>query len=267
MKKKCIIILYFLVAVYLYTQNVEYVPWGIWNETELESYSPIRELASGEYYCAGDWIGISQNGSGMVAGNIDYPVFAVYGEVIKIDKLEKVENGFILTLLGKGDRREKDSLIFKYNVQINLRMIFISENECMFKYESKADSDGFRLSFYAEEDRIYRRYRVLADDKKNDVNKKKPLYWIYKQTPYKETHIVIDNNVNLYENADINSEIIMKMSKDTKIQVIEISYIPGSKEPVITQGGITAPLVWIKTNNGTTGWCFSGQLIKINDTN
>jgi len=267
MKKIKLTFTLLFLTVCVYSQNIEYVPWGIWDYGQVDENSPIINIYSGSYHYSrfsDDWIVISQNPDGIVSTDYTLPVFGQDGIFARLEVIEKTENGFILHLAGDGIKLGEGRPKFKDDIKITLKMIFISENECKFQYDSETDTDGFRLGFGPKENRIYRRYRAIVDDSKNDSNKKKEIYWVYQPTSYKETHIVIDDNVNLYKNADINSEIIMKMNKNFRIQVIEITYVLNSEEPVITQDGKTAPLVWIKTSNGTTGWCFSGQLERIN---
>jgi len=177
MKKIFIFILFLFYNICVYSQNVEYNIWGIWDYEPYEKInenSPTRKLYSGRYYFSrgsDDWIGISQNSEGLVNVKYNYPLIGQgqKAEFVKLEKIEQIADGFILYLSGEGIKREGGKLEFKDNIKIILKMIFISENECKFQYYSKTDKDGFSLiAVIAKEDCIYRRFRVPTD---NDIDK------------------------------------------------------------------------------------------------
>jgi len=163
MKKLLFIILLLLCSVYSFSQTKNYDPWGIWDYNEVNNESPIIKTSSGEYYCsrlALTWIGITHNSKGIIAGDYNFPMFSTQGTFVRIENIEKIEDGFILHLTGDGIKLDDRSYKTKDNVQIQLKMVFISDNECKFIYISKTDFDGYRLTFKAKEDVVYRRHKV-----------------------------------------------------------------------------------------------------------
>jgi hypothetical protein len=61
-------------------------------------------------------------------------------------------------------------------------------------------------------------------------------------------------NLRIRSNAGINSSAIKTIPRDTIVEVLSI----GKTEKI---DDITAPWVQVKTQDGTTGWCFGGYLI------
>jgi len=163
MKKIILLWTLILIATNISCQNIEYVPWGIWNCEPINENSPIRQLVSGRYYnstYAFSWIAVSQNAQGIVAGNYNFPLLGIDGMFIRIERYERVDDGFIFHLIGNGFKREEIRTVFKDDTRLKLKMILLNENECKFQYYSSTDSDGFHLAFSVREDIIYRRYRV-----------------------------------------------------------------------------------------------------------
>jgi len=153
-------------TIYIVSQNVknvERVPWGIWDCEPINACSPIMEIYSGKYYYSFgkvSWVGISQNAKGIIAGNFNFHLLAMDGIFVRIEKFENITDGLILYIVGDGIRHDTNGPKFKDNVQIKIKMTFLSENECMFQYYSKTDQDGFKLTFSIKENVIYRRYKV-----------------------------------------------------------------------------------------------------------
>ncbi len=71
-------------------------------------------------------------------------------------------------------------------------------------------------------------------------------------TNYTPTHTTLDN-LRLRDSANTTSKIVSTLSKNTGVQLLETG-------PSATIDGITAPWVKVLSNNGYTGWCFSGYL-------
>jgi hypothetical protein len=61
-------------------------------------------------------------------------------------------------------------------------------------------------------------------------------------------------NLRIRSNAGINSSVIKSIPKDTIVEVLSI----GKTEKI---DDITAPWVQVRTQDGTTGWCFGGYLV------
>lgn len=163
MKKAIIFFYIIIIIVFAGCKRLEDNLWGIWNaETVDINHAVLIALKSGEYYAGDfDWIGISLTGKGLIAGDINFPVFAVPGEYNKLVKYEATETGYLITLVGEGykDDLETGKLYFKDDTQIQVKMMFIGENECQFEYISLTDQDGYTLSFIPRENVVYRRYK------------------------------------------------------------------------------------------------------------
>jgi len=163
MNKLFFLVVLSLFSSYIFSQNYNIEPWGVWNCEPLRENPPIVRLVSGNYYNSNhafSWIAISQNAEGLVAGNFNFPLLGIEGMYIQIERYEQLEDGYIFHLIGTGFRRGEERTQFKENTRLTLKMIFLSENECKFYYLSKTDSDGYHLAFSFREDVIYRRYRV-----------------------------------------------------------------------------------------------------------
>jgi hypothetical protein len=164
----CIICgVFFLVL--LNCQEHSYSPWGIWNDYPIEKATgyptgkAVRLVDSKKYYDTGHGaVSIVQDCSEAVAGNYHFPAFAVPGEYNKIEKYEKTDYGFLFSMIGQGTRNKPSGGIpdFNNNTRIQIKMIFISSDECRFEYISNVDENGYGLSFLPDEGVIYRRYRV-----------------------------------------------------------------------------------------------------------
>jgi hypothetical protein len=145
----------------------------------------------------------------------------------------------------------------------NIRMEFI-ENDILYFEIIDIDDEketGFYESYFFDETVLF--YRAIMDNSLIDPNEKEPKYWIYSPLPYMDTHIMKSENTKIYEESDINSNVIMILEKNTRVQVIDILYVLGSEATILTIDNLTAPLVLIKTQNEKTGWCFEGYLKKI----
>jgi hypothetical protein len=149
---------------YITSQENQLDPWGIWNTVPIDiNNSVIRTLKTGKYYDTGyNWIAITQDCRDIVAGDFNFPAFAIPGEFNKIEKYEKIDNSFIFFLTGDGYHRndETRSIDFRKDVHIQIRMIFTEIDECEFEYISKTDEDGFMLSFLPKDGVIYKRYKI-----------------------------------------------------------------------------------------------------------
>ncbi|MCL2380076.1 MAG: SH3 domain-containing protein [Treponema sp.] len=73
-------------------------------------------------------------------------------------------------------------------------------------------------------------------------------------SPSKNSYIV-NKTVNLRSEPDSNSSIVTVLSPGVNLIILE-------KGGLVKIGDITAPWVKVKSEDGETGWCFSGALEK-----
>jgi len=147
----------------IFSQNSEYDFWGIWDCGVVNENSPIRQISSGSYYYTNreyNWVAISYGGQGLIAGNFNFPLLGIEGMFIRIERYERVADGYLIYLIGRGLRNIENGIQTKNDVRLVLKMVIINENECLFQYYSRTDADGFRLTFYVIENQIHRRFRV-----------------------------------------------------------------------------------------------------------
>jgi hypothetical protein len=136
----------------------------------------------------------------------------------------------------------------------NVRLKFIENDIIYFEIIDYDKETGFYESYFSDETVLF--YRATMDNTLVDPNEKEPKYWIYSPMPYMDTHIIRNENTKIYDESDINSNVIRVLEKNTKVQVIDILYVLGSEATILTIDNLTAPLVWIKTQDEKTGWCF-----------
>jgi hypothetical protein len=170
--KRCI---FFIVCIFIavigYCQDNERQPWGIWNDFEVTKDNRRRvKTFDGEYYQCGAFLDLSitQRHSvkpyysvGMNYPGYEGPAFVIQGGYWKILKVERTEYGFLFYLSGQGVRYNKDTIpSFKDDFEGQVRMIFLSENECQFVFENIIDAEGYSMSKFLSENFTYRRVPV-----------------------------------------------------------------------------------------------------------
>jgi hypothetical protein len=74
-----------------------------------------------------------------------------------------------------------------------------------------------------------------------------------KKSPQATTTYVVKRKMKLYKNRGDYSDVVCVLNPDEKVSYLET----GS---MVSQGNISAPMVYIKTTGGEQGWCFSGFL-------
>lgn len=141
-------------------------PWGVWNEHVTpfdEDDIVIRTINKKKYYeISLSGVYFYKNGNERIATiGKGTPIIAIQGEHYVIDKTEEFLNGFIFTIIGKGINY--DTFEFKNNTMLQIKMYFINKDECYFEYISV--DDGFHLSYFLEENVIYKRF-MLKDNHK-----------------------------------------------------------------------------------------------------
>lgn len=143
-----------------------------------------------------------------------------------------------------------------------IHLTFAEQDTIIFEIlEHDKKTDHYEYFFYYSF--VY--YRAIIDNSLIVPDEIEPIYWFYTPSSFIETHIVINDNVNLYEEPHINSNVIMVLGQNSKIQVIDMHFFLGREPEVVTIENITAPLIWIKTKNEITGWLFEGYLRRINE--
>lgn len=143
----------------------DFVPWGLWNKYSISQYKDddikVRKLKTGDYYeiALGGLYIIEQGNELFRILKKDTSIMAIQGEYIKIEKYEMVSDGFVFYLVGDGFKYTSEGTIFQNDTHIQVKMHFINKDECYFEYVSREDSNGFHLSYFPEENLIYRRFR------------------------------------------------------------------------------------------------------------
>jgi hypothetical protein len=156
--------LYFLSSIFFICCQNNSTPWGLWNK-----YNPsdgdeikIRELSTGKYYeiALGGLYILKEGKELSIYKDIKSPIIAIQGDYKKIEKYEPIADGFVFYLVGNGFKQTPETMEFQNDIRIQVKMYFISKDECYFKYTSLYDSNGFQLSYFPEENIIYRRLRA-----------------------------------------------------------------------------------------------------------
>ncbi len=254
-----IILSIFFIAL-LNCQEHSYDPWGVWtnfpdNFTMDITTAKIRTFDDKKYYEAGDFsIRILKIWDESRPNGIHIPAFGLEGSTpVRIEKYEKTDYGFLFYTVGIGTRDvpiNSNAEWRKDDTRIQIKMIFISPDECKFEYISKVDENGYSLSFLPDEGVIYRRYRVPSED--NQANGSMDYPPPVDMSSYETTHHTTDN-LRLRDNSNASSEIVTTLLKGSAVQVLETGAMQ-------TIDGITAPWVKVLSESGYTGWCFSGYL-------
>ncbi len=149
-------------------QEYSYDPWGVWNSYPVDlATAKVRVIGDEKYYEAGSsGIRIMKDRNQNNPNGEHFPAIAVPGEYNRIEKYEKTDYGFLFSMIGEGSRRGPpgSNIYFLDTIRIQIKMIFISSDECRFEFVSKVDENGLFLSllYLPDEEVIYRRYR--ADD-------------------------------------------------------------------------------------------------------
>jgi hypothetical protein len=145
-------------------QEHSYDPWGPWNSDSVDiTTARIRVFNENRYYMAWEsGIRIMEDYNTYLPGTTVFPAIVEPGDYQKIEYYEKTNYGFLFTLTGKGYKDISNSKrSWQEDTKIQVKMVFISPDECRFEYISKADENGFQLSFLVvKENTAYRRYRV-----------------------------------------------------------------------------------------------------------
>jgi hypothetical protein len=130
----------------------EYDPWGAWFAGQ--PIIKLRRLVSfpyGKFYA----YGYSEDNL-FVEPYDDYkyynsPSFAINDNIIKVEKYEKTDYGFLFIF--KGDGRKEDpatGLFDRQDIILQVQMVFEDEDTCSFNIIK--NTNGFQLFFFADAD-------------------------------------------------------------------------------------------------------------------
>ena len=140
----------------------QYNPWGVWNKYPVNENDRIRTFSTGRYYEVSlTGLCIVKHCYEAITSGPDFPGFVIPGEYTEIEKYETIQNGFIFYLIGTGYKDNNGIPLFQKNTRIKVKMYFNNEDECYFNYVSLKDGKGFSLSYFPEENLIYKRLRVI----------------------------------------------------------------------------------------------------------
>jgi hypothetical protein len=149
---------------FLFNCKDSYNPWGLWNKynNPIDGEDiKIRSLRSGNYYeIALGGLYITKHGDELFKIFKNTSIMAIQGEYTKIEKYEVISDGYIFYLVGVGFKHTSEGPIFQDDTHIKVKMHFINNDECYFEYVSREDGNGFHLSYFPEENLIYRRFRI-----------------------------------------------------------------------------------------------------------
>jgi hypothetical protein len=137
-----------------------------------------------------------------------------------------------------------------------IRLNFIDLNTIYFEVIEHDPKGGFITSFVGKDTLCY---RAIVNNDLEEQNETIP-------EPYKATHFVTENNVPLYHDRVGETWIIKYLSLNDEVQVIKFGSLSTRlvvEHQLVTRDGITAPLIYVKTPNEETGFCFSIFLEKI----
>jgi hypothetical protein len=159
-------VLPYLFCIFISTVNCHgfpYNPWGPWTTYPLnERVAVVRVYNSERFY---------QNGIGggiLIHENHPYegtsgPIFGTNGALIKIEKYEPTDYGYLFYLISDGIRHTTDKTEFKDDVRMQVKMIFLDRDTCKFEFIALYDEEGYRFNTFLKENEIYHRYRVEDD--------------------------------------------------------------------------------------------------------
>jgi hypothetical protein len=155
-----------LISINFISCRNNFTPWGIWNKYNISQAKNddilVRKLKDGNYYeiSLGGLYIIKQGNELFKALRRSIPIMAIQGEYTKIEKYEVISDGYVFYLVGDGFKYTSEGTIFQNDTHIQVKMHFINKDECYFEYISREDSNGFHLSYFPEENLIYRRFRI-----------------------------------------------------------------------------------------------------------
>ena len=152
-----------IISILLLTSQSEkqyFDPWGVWNKNPVTNADKIKILSTGKYYEEPFGLYIVKHCNEVIATNFNFPAIAIPGAYNEIERYESIPNGFIFYLAGTGYKNDNGVPKFCETIRIQVKMNFINKDECYFTYDTVKDENGFRLSFYPEENVLFKRLRA-----------------------------------------------------------------------------------------------------------
>lgn len=145
--------------------GLNYDPWGVWNDLPVTSKDNVKVLSFGSYYQNGDSGLMIIKEYSEIASKNEYhgPAFVVTGIFLKIKKQTQNKDGIIFILNGKGVKIDEKSgkRLYRNDTDIEVKMVFLSENECKFEYTKETDDAGFSLPQISLVDKVFRRLPII----------------------------------------------------------------------------------------------------------
>jgi hypothetical protein len=140
----------------------------------------------------------------------------------------------------------------------SIRLQFINNDTIFFETINYDHEHGWFLYDFIGSNVLC--YKAIVD---NNIKKQDE----YLPLPYMATHIVTKDHIPMYHDRPaINNKTVMYLNSNDEVQVIKskvlslrlhLEYVP------ITRDGITSPLVYVRTENGESGFVFLIYLNKI----
>jgi hypothetical protein len=183
---------------------------------------------------------------------------------------KKIDGGYQITVQGdlKFMELEKEQTSYlklhfpipSYSTKKTFRLLFVRDNDYMDVYLENTTSK--LATFVLVEPVIVKQLNKLLSD--NSVDIQQIISWPRRadgsmdyppptdMSRYTPTHKTLDS-LRIRDNPNTTSLLVATLQKDTGVQVIET----GTSTSI---DGITAPWVKILSSTGYTGWCFSGYL-------
>ncbi len=107
-------------------KKAEINPWGVWNKYPVDEESNTRVLKTGVFYENGDsglWI-IKNFHERIPEYPYNGPAVAITELMVKLRKIERIDNGLILTLEGEGFKKENGKIVIRNKTKIMVTMVF-----------------------------------------------------------------------------------------------------------------------------------------------
>jgi hypothetical protein len=177
---------------------------------------------------------------------------ADYYDIISIEKNN--DNEYLLNLgITYGSSGGVIPIIAYGRVRIN----FTNSDTLYFEIINCDTNGGWFVGDFVGKDTLC--YRAIVNNDLEEQHENIP-------EPYMATHFVIKNNVPLYHDRVGETWVVkyLNLNDDVQVKKIEILSTRLHMEHIlITRDGITAPLIYVRTSSGETGFCFSIFLKKI----
>jgi hypothetical protein len=158
-----------------------------------------------------------------------HAVSSSYENIVVNDIIKESKDTFIISV-------DKDSIIVHGSkALLSYRIKILSEDKIIIDYLNPEDKGGWTVFSFPSAIQY-----KLSGPPKSDMSH------------YKATHRVTET-LRLRITPELSSKIPAVLEQGTELQILEYG-------PDITVDGIATPWIKVLTENGDTGWCFSGSL-------